>query len=239
MFKILQSWILHKLGFKESASTIFFELASIAYENEDYLKTIKLLTKAAELDHPIAQYNLAVMYDNGLGVTRDPFAAFDWYRRSADQGYEDAEFCVGVAYSVGEVVPVDYAKSIDWYHKAAAQGQSDAQNNLGVMYDNGMGVPQDYKKSESWFCFAIQHNNQHAQFNLGKKYAKGIGVPKNIAVAYALFNLSQSEDMEAEQEMSKLERRMTSSDFTQAKKLINQIERRGINNSIIMRHRKA
>lgn len=239
MFRLFQSWVLRQLGFKEAASVIFFELASIAHENEDYPKTIYLLTKAAKLGHAVAQYNLAVMYDNGLGITRDPYAAFEWYHLSAEQGYEEAQFCVGVAYSVGEVVPVDYAKSIDWYHKAAAQGQSDAQNNLGVMYDNGMGVPQDYKKSESWFCFAIQHNNQHAQFNLGKKYAKGIGVPKNVVIAYALFNLSQSEDMEAEQEMAKLERRMTSTDFSQAKKLITQIERRGINNSIIMRQRRA
>ena len=32
------------------------------------------------------QYNLAIMYDNGLGVGKAPEKAFRWYRKAAEQG---------------------------------------------------------------------------------------------------------------------------------------------------------
>lgn len=233
----VKTWLLRKVGLKWLTASMDFNEAGVAYEAGDYRKAFLLLEKSARLGHARAQYNLGVMYDNGLGVAANPKKAFDWYRKAADQGNDDAQFNMGVAYTLGIVVGKNYGKALEWYHKAAEQGQSDAQNNLGVMYDNGVGVAQDYEKAESWYCFAIHHDNAHAQFNLGKKYARGIGVPKNLPMAYALLSLAYDNGMDAEGDMTALEQHMSSKDFTQAKKLIAQIEETGIV-SHILQHKK-
>ena len=38
-----------------------------------------------------AQYDIAVMYEYGNGVTRDIDEAFQWYMRAADNGHPDAK----------------------------------------------------------------------------------------------------------------------------------------------------
>lgn len=238
MVVTVKAWLLRKVGLKWLTASMDFNEAGIAYEEGDYKKAFLLLEKSAKLGHARAQYNLAVMYDNGLGVATNPKKAFDWYRKAAEQGNDDAQFNMGVAYTLGIVVNKNYDKALDWYYKAAEQGQSDAQNNLGVMYDNGVGVKQDYQKAESWYCFAIHQDNEHAQYNLGKKYARGLGVPKNVAMAYALLSLSYNNGVDAEDDIVKLERNMSPKEFAQAKKLIAQIEETGIVSDIIHHKKK-
>ena len=41
--------------------------------------------KAAEQGYLDAQYNLAIMYDNGFGVSKDRGKAVKWYRKAAEQ----------------------------------------------------------------------------------------------------------------------------------------------------------
>jgi TPR repeat protein len=231
MVVTIKSWLLRKVGLKWLSASINFNEAGVAYEDGDYKKAFQLLERSAKAGHARAQYNLGVMYDNGLGVISNPKKAIEWFRKAASQGNDDAQFSLGVAYTLGTIVSKNYDKALAWYHKAAEQGQSDAQNNLAVMYDNGVGVTQDYVKAERWYCFAISHDNPHAQYNLGKKYARGIGVVKNIPLAYALLSLSYSNGMDAEDDIVRLERHMSPKEFAEAKKLITHIDETGEVNS--------
>ena len=45
---------------------------------------------AAEQGHMYAQFNLGSSYANGDGVPQDMVEAEKWYRKAAEQGYEDA-----------------------------------------------------------------------------------------------------------------------------------------------------
>jgi TPR repeat protein len=42
---------------------------------------------AANLGNDVAQYNLALMYENGDGITENLNQAIYWYKKSAKQGY--------------------------------------------------------------------------------------------------------------------------------------------------------
>ncbi|GHV25089.1 hypothetical protein AGMMS4952_01990 [Spirochaetia bacterium] len=42
-------------------------------------------TNAAEAGDPIAQYNLAIAYDDGWGVKENKPQAFEWYQKSAEK----------------------------------------------------------------------------------------------------------------------------------------------------------
>ena len=66
----------------------FYNCGIGTYVNKE--KAFEFYQKAANLNHMIAQYNLAVMYETGNGVAKDIKKAKDWYRKSAVQGYKQA-----------------------------------------------------------------------------------------------------------------------------------------------------
>jgi len=120
------------------------------------LSTVSGLRKAAEQGFVLAQYNLGVMYEDGINVTQDYEEAHRWYRKAAEQEYAEAEFNLGVMYAKGRGVAQDYAEAVKWYRKAAEQGIAIAQYNLGVMYTNGQGVTQDHDEAMKWYLKAAE-----------------------------------------------------------------------------------
>lgn len=116
------------------------------------------------------------------------------FRAAADQGLALAQYKLGRMYDQGQGVPQDYQQAAQWYRKAADQGFALAQNNLGWMYDNGQGVPQDYQQAGLWYRKAADQGLADAQNNLGTHYEWGFGTPQSRIVAYALYNLSATND---------------------------------------------
>jgi TPR repeat protein len=52
---------------------------------------IAQLQREAQEGDPDAQYNLAYIYENGLGVPKDDAKALELYQRAADQGHSAAQ----------------------------------------------------------------------------------------------------------------------------------------------------
>ncbi len=52
---------------------------------------IAQLQREAQEGDPDAQYNLAYMYENGLGVPKDETKALELYQQAADQGHPAAQ----------------------------------------------------------------------------------------------------------------------------------------------------
>jgi TPR repeat protein len=102
------------------------------------------LKAGAEKGDDFAQYQLGVLYETGLDVSKDYEEAAKWFRKAAEQGLDAAQWSLGVLYENGEGVPKDYQEAAKWYRKAAEQGDVHAQFSLGVMYMLGNGVPQNY-----------------------------------------------------------------------------------------------
>ena len=67
-----------------------FNKGDRAYEAGDYAEAVKWWRKAAEQGHAQGQYNLAVMYGDGKGVSQDYAEAVKWYRKAAEQEYAKA-----------------------------------------------------------------------------------------------------------------------------------------------------
>ena len=62
-------------------------------------------TKAlAEQGDSFAQYNLGVMYANGVGVPEYNAEAVKWWRLAAELGEASAQFSIGLMYAKGGVV---------------------------------------------------------------------------------------------------------------------------------------
>jgi TPR repeat protein len=114
-----------------------------AYEAGNLPLAVKEFRTAAEANDANCQYNLALMYERGIGVAKDEKEARVWYRKAAEQGNSEAQFNLGVLYENGRGGGVDFAEANQWYRKAAAQGDALAIGNLGMLYIRGDGVKVD------------------------------------------------------------------------------------------------
>ena len=149
---------------------------------------IDALRARAEQGEAEAQYDLGVMYANGLGVPEDDAEAVRWLRLAAGQGYAAAQFTLGLWYDHGLGVPQDDIEAVRWYRLAADQGDAGAQSNLAIMYENGKGVPQDYVQAHIWYNLAASRmaggHRQHAVH--GRERAAGLMNSTQIAEAQRL-----------------------------------------------------
>ena len=146
------------------------------------------LTQKAQSGDATAQCNLGLCYYYGNGVSRDLYAAADWFRKAADQGNAHGQKWLGVCYQWGRGVPTSHAEAAFWYRKAADQGLASAQSNLGFCYQTGKGVAEDYAQAVYWYRKAADQGDALAQNWLGRCYEEGKGVKKNYAQAAYWYN---------------------------------------------------
>jgi TPR repeat protein len=96
---------------------------------------------AAKEGHADSQFNVAMMYERGIGVEENAAEAIAWYCKGAAQGHAPAQFNLAVIYENGNGTAVDFAQANEWYRRAAVQGDPLAIGNLGMLYIRGDGVP--------------------------------------------------------------------------------------------------
>lgn len=164
-----------------------FDKAMAALKNKDFSLALSGLRKLAARDYYPAQFNLATMYAEGLGIPRDIDQAVTWYRKAAAEGSVKAIYNLAMMYSDGRGIPRDEQRAAFWYRKAAYYGYADAQYNLALMYAEGHGLPQDDKQALYWYRKAAARGNPTAQYNLGVIYADGTGVAKDEKQAIYWF----------------------------------------------------
>jgi uncharacterized protein len=110
-----------------------FDIAARALKTEDYSATVPRIKVLAYMGDTAAQYILAGMYADGVGVEKDDSKAIYWFRRAAVgvHGEADpaapAELAVARNYAEGtESVKVDQAESLKWLRRAAEGGSQEA-----------------------------------------------------------------------------------------------------------------
>lgn len=117
-----------------------FEAGIAAIEINDMPMAYKAFLAAAKEGHMDSQFNVGVMYEQGIGVAKNDKEAVVWYAKAAAQGSSAAQYNLGVLYENGHGTAVDFAKANDMYRKASAQGDALAVGNLGMLYIRGDGV---------------------------------------------------------------------------------------------------
>ncbi|MBA6337979.1 MULTISPECIES: tetratricopeptide repeat protein [unclassified Colwellia] len=139
-----------------------------------------------------AQYQMALIYLNGYGVTKDPKKALELMSLAASQNHPDALFSLSLMYSDGVIVKKDLKTAFALMERAAIRDSVAAQFNLGVMYFNGTGTYKDYPKAARWYETAAKQNYALAQFNLALMYFEGLGVEKSVEMSFIWNIISAS-----------------------------------------------
>lgn len=140
--------------------------------------------KAARLDNPNAQYQLAklILADD----TADPQQveqAVKWLTRSAEAGQDCAQYALGKLYRDGMGVERDTLQAVIWFSKAVEQNNSYAAYALGTLYLTGEDIPKDIEKALHWLQRSANLGNEYAQYRLGMVYLTGEDTPKDVVKA--------------------------------------------------------
>jgi len=108
--------VLFSINITASASN--YNDGFIAAESGNYQSALQKWGPLAEQGHAIAQFNLALLYHSGSGISLDEQKAVEWYKKSAQNGYYKAQEYMAVGYREGWFgLPKDSEKAEYWEKK--------------------------------------------------------------------------------------------------------------------------
>lgn len=87
--------------------------------------------KAADKRLPAAEYNYAILLNNGWGISWNPFKAYKYFKDAALSGMPQAEYVYGILNTNDFIVKRNWDKAYTWVKKAADDGNSSAKEILG------------------------------------------------------------------------------------------------------------
>ena len=101
-------------------------------------EAVSYLQRAADAGMPDAQFELAKLYEQGLGVSADPSRALELYQAAAAQDFSDAINDMGFLYYNGGLgLTADPAKALDYFRRAADLRHPEALFNYATLIDAG------------------------------------------------------------------------------------------------------
>lgn len=141
---------------------------------------------AASFGDGNAQFNLAVMYEFGLGVEQSMEHAISWYRRAISNEVPEALYNLGNLYYQGKGVQQSDGQALELYARASRLGDRDAMCNLASMIWKSRVNDDDESKAISLFERAGEMGCGLAYHNLGSIFdmESEIHHSKGLAVSY-------------------------------------------------------
>ena len=107
-----------------------FKLGTLYHNGIDLEKNAEQATvwyqKAAQLGHPNAQVNLALLLLKDEQSNSTPQEAIGWLMKAANQGSPEGQASLGMLYALGQGVSTDLVRAQKWMTLAAEQGNSEA-----------------------------------------------------------------------------------------------------------------
>lgn len=147
-----------------------FQLANLIRENKisrPLNEMVMWLTKAAEQNHLYSINNLAICYQQGLGVNQNLEKAFELLNKAYFLGDSMAGFNIGQAYWFGLGVEKYPRKGYEFVLEAAQNNCPYAQYMLGQIYKNGINdqrliIGANVNEAIRWYEKAANNGDEAA-----------------------------------------------------------------------------
>jgi TPR repeat protein len=139
---------------------------------------LDLFRRGAQQGHPLAMYNLALHYRDGVGLLRDDSQASEWFARAAGAGLVSAMVEYGRMLNRGSGQAdsrPNRRRAIEWLQRAADSGSLRAMYYLGRIYELGQG--HDVKLALLWYGRAAEAGYSDAQVHVAQIMEKGDDLP--------------------------------------------------------------
>ncbi len=152
-----------------------------------------LFKQAVRNGDPIAMFEVARHYTDGIDVNKDLTEAARWYEKSAALGFAPAQYLIGNFNEKGIGVDQNNQNAASWYTMAAENGNVVAMHNLAVMHASPgkLSDQPDMATAFKWFSQAAEHGVRDSQVNAGIFYTNGAG-PNGVDLveAYKWFAIA-------------------------------------------------
>ncbi|KAL0208480.1 hypothetical protein P9112_011067 [Eukaryota sp. TZLM1-RC] len=103
--------------------------------------------------------HIAVCFDHGRGVDKDPQQALYWYHAAADGGNACAMNKLGLLYYSGKGVEQDYFKAVSYFEKSAELWNRDGMFNMAECCELGRGTTKDLHQAMKWYQEAMDYGH--------------------------------------------------------------------------------
>jgi TPR repeat protein len=157
---------------------------------QDLVKAVFWLGRASQNGDPRAQHDLALLFQQGAGVPKDPVKAAYWYQKASNQGLIESTTNLATLYLNGEGVPRDKARAIELFQEAANRGATPAIRWLGESCWYGDYLPLDEGKAIHWFKQGANQADMTCIYFLGVANATGRGTAQDKEMANGCFKVS-------------------------------------------------
>ena len=145
-----------------------YQNARSAYAAGDYTKAYQLFQALAESGDTKAQYDLSLMYIQGIGTKKNIEQGLVWLNRAAEKGNIEAMLELGVLYQkIGNLDNISQL-ALYWFEKAAMAGSAVGQYNLAHIYMDGGQISIDLPKAYIWMSISDATGNPLAMTELSK-----------------------------------------------------------------------
>ncbi len=148
------------------------------------------LERACTLGHVDSQYELAKLYSNGIGVSKDAKRAAELYLSAAGGGNAEAQYCIFKCYYYGDGVERNLGAAATWCKRASESGLAKATEFMGHLYEIGEGVARDLYKAVDCYERAVAEGCTRASYYLGRCYEDGDGVTRSLSRAVKYYNIA-------------------------------------------------
>jgi uncharacterized protein len=166
---------------------MLFSLLSVTV----YAADLDGLTKKAQQQDSDSQYQLALLYEQGFGVKKDPEQAFFWFSQAAENGSKKAQQSIAHYYMNGIGTKKDIGEAILWYTAIAANGNTDAQLQLGKLFESLHKPINPQQLAAAWLHAAADSSdeagtlyNQLLEAKFNKQRAKQISSIEQLNDAF-------------------------------------------------------
>src|SRR6202030_466211 len=133
-----------KAGCPEGSLGYALALAPGSQDEAGRRQVVEHLRRAAEAELPTAIYLLAVLTEQGVGMTPDSSVAAQLYRHAAERGQRSAQLHWGLALIEGSTVEQDRVAGESWLRRAALAGDPQAAALIGDLYVKNDQLPPNY-----------------------------------------------------------------------------------------------
>lgn len=125
----------------------------------------QLYSLSALQNYPLAQYQLGVCYEQGLGVFQDSSKATQSYITAASNQFAPAQFKLGLSYQEGKGVGINAELAYQYFQQAASSGYAPARYKIGLaLYTRDRN--SDITLAQNYFRLAAEAGYADAQYAL-------------------------------------------------------------------------
>jgi TPR repeat protein len=136
-----------------------YEKGVYKYDHGDYEAAFELLVPAAENENQNAQFRVAYLLINGLGVSQDIEQGLYWLRRSAEGGYYISQHYLGRQYFLGDITSKDIVEAYAWTAISLRNAKDLVMYHLLENIKNDMTPNQMSQAEELMKDYSIMYSN--------------------------------------------------------------------------------